>query len=181
MWRVLIGLFILSVSILQFFLAYKLGWKYMIQEQRCTAKTTGRIVGYSMLRHNDSPVRFPKVEFETNQEVFTITGPEYSVVTSSIRLPFRKEQKVEYTTDIYAQRFRYHMRSGSFFTIERNPMQELFPLDSEIDVFYDPANPKLAYALRYANKKWMFYMFMICALLLFATSIIVTILLFQFA
>ena len=180
MWRLLIGLVLLSISILLFFLAYKIGWKYMLQEDRCTAKTTGRIVGYSMWRHGNSALRLPKVEYETNQGVFTMTGPEYrSVIVSSVSTPFRKQQETDYTTDIYAQSFRCHIRKNSLFSVEGNPMRELFPLGSEIDVFYDPYNPQLAYALRYANKKFVFYLLLFGGLLLLAASIIVTILLFN--
>lgn len=122
----------------------------------------------------------PKIEYQTNQVVFTITGPEYrSVVVSSVSTPFRKQQETEYTTDIYAQSFRYHIRKNSLFSVEGNPMRELFPLGSEIDVFYDPYNPQLAYVLRYANKKFVFYLLLFGGLLLLTASIVVTILLFN--
>ena len=122
----------------------------------------------------------PKIEYQTNQGVFTITGPEYrSVVVSSVSTPFRKQQETEYTTDIYAQSFRYHIRKNSLFSVEGNPMRELFPLGSEIDVFYDPYNPQLAYVLRYANKKFVFYLLLFGGLLLLTASIVVTILLFN--
>ena len=172
MWPYLIGIVLLIVSFVQFFLAYKLGWKYMIQEERCTSKTTGRIVGYSMVRQGESPLRLPKVEYETNQGTFKITGPEYrSIVTSSFSSPFRKEQEVNYTTDVYSQKFRYHIKRNSMMSVERNPMAVLFPVESEIDVFYDPYKPELAYALRYANKKWLFYLFMILDVSLLMLSI----------
>lgn len=180
MWRLLIGLVFGLMSVLLFFLAYKLGWKYMIQEKRCTAKTTGQVVGYSVFRQGDSPLRLPKVEYETKEGLFTITGPEYSsIITTRKSGPFVKNQETEYSTDVYAQRFKYHIRRNSLISVESNPMRELFPLGSEIAVYYDPSNPTLAYALRYANKKWVFYLLVFGGIILLATSIVVTYLLYQ--
>lgn len=48
--------------------------------------------------------------------------------------------------------------ANSFVDIVKNPLVELYPIGSEIDVYYNPDNPKLAYVLRYCNKKWEFWL-----------------------
>lgn len=48
--------------------------------------------------------------------------------------------------------------ANSFVDIVKNPLVELYPIGSEIDVYYNPDIPKLAYVLRYCNKKWEFWL-----------------------
>jgi len=47
----------------------------------------------------------------------------------------------------------------------------MYPLNSEIDVYYDPNNPKLAYVLRYCNKKWAFWLTFLTAIVVLITDI----------
>lgn len=68
MWRLLIGLVLSLISVLLFFLAYKLGWKYMIQEKRCTEKTTGQVVGYSVFRQGDSLYAYLKLNMKQKRD-----------------------------------------------------------------------------------------------------------------
>lgn len=147
------------VAIFLWLLAYKLGWKYMVQEKHCTAKTTGKIVGYTIGGRADGKVRLPRVEYQVDGQNYKITGPEYkNYIVKSKHSSRLKNTEINYTIDPYAQVFRYQYQSSSFIQIQANPMTEMFPMDSIIDVYYDPSNPKLAYVLRYADLKWLFYL-----------------------
>ena len=69
------------------------------------------------------------------------------------------------------QRLLVNYNVNSIINIHKNPMEKLYPKDSEVDVFYDPNNPKLAYALRYCNRKSMFWLMFICVLVVLLTDI----------
>ena len=55
----------------------------------------------------------------------------------------------------------------------KNPIEELYPIDSEIDVYYNPENPKLSYVLRYCNKKWTFWLTFFSGVLVLVIDIII--------
>ena len=38
----------------------------------------------------------------------------------------------------------------------KNPMEKLYPIGSEVEVHYSPENSKLSYAIRYCNKRVLF-------------------------
>ena len=42
----------------------------------------------------------------------------------------------------------------------------MFPLGSKVDVYYYDKNPKIAYVLRYCNKKWMFWFMLISGIII---------------
>ncbi len=123
------------------------------KRDNCISKTTGRVVGYSVAEHGESGVHLPVVEYEADNRKFRRKGPIYSFTTVNVSSPFIKENTCEYTTDIYAQNFKVKTRTNGFISVIRNPMTELFPLGSEVEVYYDPRKPKRAYILRlYENK-----------------------------
>lgn len=63
--------------------------------------------------------------------------------------------------------------ANSFVDIVKNPLVELYPVGSEIDVYYNPDNPKLAYVLRYCNKKWEFWLTFLGGVLVLVLDIII--------
>ena len=66
------------------------------------------------------------------------------------------EYKAEFTEENQVLKANISINSagGSYI----NPIRQNYPIISEIDVYYDSNNPKLAYVLRYCNKKWMFWL-----------------------
>ena len=61
--------------------------------------------------------------------------------------------------------------------ILKNPMEKLYPVGSEIEVYYSLENPKLSYAIRYCNKKSAFYITSITATLILIMDILMVIML----
>ena len=116
--------------------------------ERCSRVVPGKVVRYSAASYGECGVHLPVVEYEIDGTVYRKTGPKYSFTSVSISSPFIKENTREYSTDIYAQNFKVKTRTNSFAGVIRNPMNELFPLGSEIEVHYDPRKPKRAYVLR---------------------------------
>lgn len=52
-------------------------------------------------------------------------------------------------------------------------MEKIYPIGSEIDVYYDESNPKLAYVLRYINRKWTFWLIFLSGLFILVLDIII--------
>lgn len=174
---IIFGSIFFIFALVLFILAFKLGWKYMIQEKRCTAKTTGTVVKYTFASRG-SAVNLPVVQYEVAGKKYKVVGPEYkwyyTKTTSSLR---NKATEQTYTTDIYAQNFHHSIKNNSMISFTKNPMAQLFPLFSQIDVYYDPDNPKLAYVLRYCNRKFLFWMTLVAGTVVLVAE--VSILFFQ--
>jgi len=68
-------------------IAFKLFYKYMIQEKKCTAKTKGIIRRYSMINHGGEHVgvHLPIVFYTVNDKEYKVKGPEYkSIITKTV-------------------------------------------------------------------------------------------------
>ena len=59
-------------------IAFKLYYKYLIQEKRCTAKTIGTVIRYTLATcgGENSPVCLPVVSYTVNGETYKAVGPE---------------------------------------------------------------------------------------------------------
>lgn len=62
---------------------------------------------------------------------------------------------------------------NSFVGVYKKPIESLYPIYSDIDVYYDPKNPKLSYVLRYCNKKLLFYLTFCSALLILMVDLLI--------
>ena len=56
-------------------------------------------------------------------------------------------------------------------------MAHIYPVGTEMDVFYDPKKPRLAYASRYCDKKWVFYLMLFSGLAILIVDILILVLL----
>lgn len=163
--KLIFGILLSLGTIVLLILSFKLFYKYMIQEKRCTAKIMGTIKRYTLMTYG-SGVHLPVVFYVVNGKEYKVVGPEYSVyITMEKSSPFSKNE-MEYKTR--NQTLKVNRSSNSFVGAYRNPIEQLYPLNSEIEVYYDPKNPKLAYVLRYCNMKWAFYLTFGAALLTLA-------------
>ena len=164
--KIVFGIFLTIFSIVLFIIAFKAYYKYLIQEKRCKARTKGIIKKYTLANRGGehSGVHLPIVYYEANGKKYKVTGPEYksyrTVTTSS---PLESNSEVEYKED-EKQRLIIKQKVNSFIRIYKNPMEKIYPIGSEIDVYYDESNPKLAYVLRYCNRKWAFWLIFLSGL-----------------
>lgn len=150
--------FYLSISfaftaIVLFIIAYGISCSVQRKKERCTEVVSGRVIGYGLPADEDSPVRLPIVEYCVDGTVYKKTGPRYAFKTLVVSSPFIKKTVCEYTTDIYSQAFSIKVRRNSFGFVMKNPMEEFFPIDTQVDVYYDPKKPKRAYVLRLLENK----------------------------
>lgn len=111
------------------------------KQTQCTKKTTGIVIGYSSM--GNKGVYYPKVHFYVNGEEYTGVLNYSSVwIRSGPRI---KESEV--VSDKFATTLR--VRRNSF--ISTNPLAKIFPKGTELDVYYDPENPKQNYVHRFAS------------------------------
>lgn len=110
------------------------------KKERCTVETTGEVIDYSFFSNHG--VRVPVVEFEAKGEVHT-SKLRYSGV-SVISGSFVNE------TSIQSDKLDLLLKVKQNKHFSRNPMADLFPLGSQLRVFYDPEDPTVSYVERWA-------------------------------
>jgi len=175
--KIIFGILLSLGSLILFVLSFKLYYKYLIQEKRCTSKTKGIVKKYTLSSRGggNSGVHLPIVFYTVNNKEYKVVGPEYKAFkTVSEATPLGKNN-MEYEET--GQILTINRDSNSFVGIYKNPMSELYPINSEIDVYYDSTNPKLSYVLRYCDKKWLFYLMFFSAILVLIISLLILILL----
>lgn len=164
--KIVFGIFLTIFALVLFIIAFKVFYKYLIQEKRCKAKTKGIVKKYTLTNRGGehSGVHLPIVYYEVKGKEYKVTGPEYksyrTVITSSL---LESNSEVEYKED-EKQRLIIKQKVNSFISIYKNPMEKMYPLGSEVDVYYDESNPKIAYVLKYCNRKWTFWLIFLSGL-----------------
>lgn len=160
----------LSVSgVVLLLLSYKIGYKYMIHEKRCTKRTTGTVYRYSMAG-NDS-FHLPVVRYEVMDKSYKVAGPEFGRVVTVTKSSPWSNNRSNYEIDEKKQILRINRTTNSMTSVYKNPMAEMYPTGSVVTVFYDPEKPKLAYVERYCNKKWEFWLMFLCGIGLLAMDV----------
>ncbi|MBQ6796751.1 MAG: DUF3592 domain-containing protein [Clostridia bacterium] len=167
----------LAFSLVFILIAYFYGWRSMHKKDRCTEKTTGKVVSYSLAEYNG--FHLPVVQYEAGGKKYKVVGPNFkAAVTKTVTMPleeFEAQQKanvpdIENLPDVmHVTRVR-----NGFITVTRSPIYGLFPEGKEVDVYYNPKKPKEAYVIRYAApyKFVSFWMMIIFAVIFAAAGIV---------
>ena len=157
-------------------IAYKIYYKYLIQEKRCTNKTKGNVKRYTLASRGRG-VFLPVVTYVVEGKQYKVVGPEYKgYILKNVSTPMVTENEVDFAEDD-KQRLIVNYKTNSMFSVFKNPMSTLYPKGTEVDVYYDPKKPKLAYVLRYCNRKIYFWFLFIIGLAVLAIDIVIQILL----
>lgn len=170
--KIIFGILLSLGAIVLLFISFMFFYKYLIQEKRCTSKVKGIIKKYTLASRGseNSGIHLPIVYYNVDGKEYKVVGPEYkSYITKSTTNPINKNE-MKYKED--NQVLKINRTSNSFVGIYKNPIEELYPINREIDVYYDPNNPKLSYVLRYCDKKWTFYLTFCSALLVLVIDLI---------
>lgn len=169
--KIIFGVFLTLGGLVLIVLAFAIFYKYLIQEKRCTSKTEGTIKKYTIANYNG--IHLPVVYYEVSGKEYKVKGPEYKwIITKTKSTPFSKN-KMEYQEK--NQNLIIDRSVNSNFQIYKNPVQQLYPINSKIDVFYDPNNPKLSYVLKYCNKKIFFWIMLITGILVLIIDFLILI------
>ena len=93
---------------------------------------------------------------------YTVVGPKFSAtVTKSFSSPFHRA-KTDITSNLTTREdlpnvLKLNLRQNSLAGLTESPLLELYPIDSEVDVFYNPRKPKMAYVQRFARPQKVLY------------------------
>ena len=104
------------------------------------------------VRYND--ISLPVVEYTANGRTYTVVGPKFSAtVTESFSSPFHRA-KTDITSNLTTREdlpsvLKLNLRQNSLAGLTESPLLELYPIGSEVDVFYNPRKPKMAYVQRF--------------------------------
>lgn len=164
--KIIFGIILSLSSFILILLAYLLFYKYLIQEEKCNKKTKGVIKKYTLFNyggeHNN--IHLPVVYYKVNNKDYKVVGPEYKVYISTMKKTPKEKNNISYEDK---NQYLYTKRIGNILIeINKNPIEEMFPLGSKVDVYYYDKNPKIAYVLRYCNKKWMFWFMLISGIVI---------------
>ena len=103
-------------------LAFTVGYRYLVMEQRCTCRTNGTVTGYSAACYGgeNSAVHLPVVRYTVEGREYRVTGPRYrGYVTRSVSTPFAENACRCYEKN--GVLLGIDLVSGEFFVESRNP------------------------------------------------------------
>lgn len=165
---ILLGVGTLVLAILTYFLGWK---KWYVSEKKCTQSVQGEVVGYTLAsRSKRVPVHLPIVEYIVDGKKYKVVGPKYQAVsTKRTQSPVTENGVQEF--DPYDSVLRISTLRNSLMSFQGNPLAMVFPKGSKMMVYYNPNRPKEAYALRYLNEQWKFYLLLCTTILVFVTCI----------
>lgn len=140
-------------------LSYMLYFRYIGQEERCSKKTIGIVKRPSTLRYGDTPI--PLVIYEVDGRDYKIAGPRFKLgISKKISTPFGNpitEVESNLTTkDDLPDDLKVTTRGNTNIKITSSTLMTLFPVGSEVDVYYNPRKPKDAYVQRYVAPSKLF-------------------------
>lgn len=151
--NILFTLMSLAFAIAMFLLAYLYGWRGMRKVKRCTAKTTGKVVRFSLVSYNGYSL--PVVHYAVDGKPYKVVGPNFKAgVTKIVSAPLN-DVVSEVTSNIddaenLPDVLMTKVVKNNNASITMTPLRELFPIGKEVDVYYNPKKPKDAYVIRYA-------------------------------
>ena len=143
--KIIFGILLSLGVFVLLFLSFKLFYKYLIQEKRCVSKVKGTIKRYTLVSHGgeNSGVHLPIVFYNVDGKEYKVIGPEYKsykIITKSSPLNSNNMEFKEKNQVLTINR-----DLNSVVGVCKNPIESLYPIDSDIDVYYDPKKPKLSY------------------------------------
>ena len=88
--KLVFGLFLGVGGGVLLLLAFTVGYRYLVMEQRCTCRTNGTVTGYSAVCYGgeNSAVHLPVVRYTAEGREYRVTGPCYrGYVSRTVRTP----------------------------------------------------------------------------------------------
>jgi len=169
--RLVFGIFLGIGGGVLLLLAFTVGYKYLVMEQRCTCRTNGTVTGYSAVCYGgeNSAVHLPVVRYTAEGREYRVTGPRYrGYVTRTVSTPF-----AENTCRCYEKNGVLHIERSrnSIIGVSRNPMAEQYPVGTVLPVWFDPQRPQRSYVLRCVDNRWVFWMLLLLGAVLLAGCI----------
>ena len=175
--RLVFGIFLGIGGGVLLLLAFTVGYKYLVMEQRCTCRTNGTVTGYSAVCYGgeNSAVHLPVVRYTAEGREYRVTGPRYrGYVTRTVSTPLAGNgcRCYEKNGALHIERSR-----NSIIGVSRNPMAEQYPVGTVLPVWFDPQRPQRSYVLRCVDNRWIFWLLLLCGAAVWAGCVVVVALL----
>lgn len=155
------------ISVPFFILAYFLGYRRKRLSLVCTEKTRGRVVRYSTIKYND--INLPIVAYEVDGENYEVTGPKFKAIVEITGSIFSRKDGANSNLDSIEGDFLPQVLKIDYRNWKgTHPIYARYPVDKEVDVFYNPMKASEAYVERplIPNMFLSFWLFIILALLI---------------
>lgn len=168
-WNLFWALFTLPFALACWICAYFFGFRALKKKERCSMHTLGTITRYSAVTY--AGIHLPVAEYLVNGKLYKIAGPKFTSVTvRSVSTPFANpitQFETNLTTrENLPRSLKIKVHKNSFIRIQESPLNRLYPLNSTVDVYYNPRKPKEAFIQRDAGVcTWLIVMLVISAVL----------------
>ena len=130
-----IGLILLLISLMFIY-------KDSATIKRCNEVVKGKVIKYTLWGNNG--VYFPIVEYAVNNISYTQRLKYGWIVSKSSSLNNVKSEVNNNAEDT-------NLNISRNAHISTNPLKDKFPVGTELDVYYNPENPKESYVLRFVK------------------------------
>lgn len=124
---------------------------------RCSVRTNGTVVGVSNLKAMDY-LYLLNVEYEAGGRAYRLAGPKFSSVRYSVFKSPGKPVDAAFTSNLdgctaetLPTCLKCRVDTNSAVSVAHTPLLDLFPVGTEVPVWYDPSNPNTAYAFRWCR------------------------------
>ncbi|MEG6572795.1 DUF3592 domain-containing protein [[Clostridium] cellulosi] len=125
------------------------------KNKSCTEKTTGKVVKY---RFPGEGRMYPVLEFFVNGKCYRAKKRFTGIKTFSATVPMKGDAWED-------EKGWLHVKTGPIINV-RKMAESLWPIGSEMNVYYNPKNPKKNYVDRPTDDKLTFILFVIFGLVL---------------
>lgn len=109
------------------------------KSRKCSESVVGQVIDY---KYNGDGGVFPVVSYEVDGNTYTVIRRFRGVITKTIITPTHFHQD----SGAYVNRNDYLVVPRSAITSFRKMAEELWPIGSDMVVYYNPDSPKCAYA-----------------------------------
>lgn len=132
---IFVGIILLILSLI-----FKMQDKKMVKQ--CNQITKGKVIKYTLWNNNG--VHFPIVEYIINNVKYNQRLKYAWIISKSSSF---NRVKTEVENDVQKDNLVIN-RNAHIYT---NPLEEQFPVGTELDVFYNPKNPNKSYVMRFVK------------------------------
>lgn len=157
-WNIFWGLYTLAFAAATLLVWYFFSYKKRKVEVKCTEKTIGKVIRYSRGLYND--IHLPVVEYSVDNISYKVVGPKFKgTIKKTISNPFNNaESEIESnltTRDNLPETLKLNIKKNTIVSITKSPLFKLYPIGSEVEVYYNPNKPKMSYVQRFIKPIWI--------------------------
>ena len=173
-WNLFWGLFVGAFAIVCWVVSYFTGRKGS-KKDRCISHTKGKVIRYSSINYGG--VHLPLVSYNVNGKEYRITGPKFKGSRVSMITTPTGNVETEYETNLTTREelpdvLIVRMRRNSFVSMQYSPLHALYPVGSDVDVYYNPEKPKEAFVQRYEGDNAALFIISTCSAIILSLAAI---------